>query len=574
DVGVHGVGRVDLRIRGTGRRFQVSGVASVRQLRRWDQLPSGFRLRVPFSATYDSDRDTVRLDQLGDGAHFDVQGQVVNLLTQAHAALTVTARDLPTAALLPLARAVDPTLPPDLQAQGAWNGSLALTGGRGRRWAVRGQVAAVRADLQEGAMALRLTAPVCATTPRARFHEILCTERSARVTGPDHADAALALTARLTRGGVQWRAAGPRVTVAALAALGQLFGVAEPWPYQLKGAARLSFARQVSWTRIRGWATEPAPSWQGEAFWSRAELRLPALRSPVPLTSLRLSLGPGREVALTGAVALGGTPWRFGIGREGEPGRWSFHAAADRVSLARLAVALQSRPPQGLWARLFFHAASWRPLLRLVHAQGQLAIGRLQWRGHSSGLRMLIRADGPVWRFPQVVLTLAGGTVRGEGRVAAGILEFQGQGRGLEMAPLFAGSGYAGAITGLGAMRFRLRWPLARGWRRIQADGTLTVAPGRFPLLRTEAGALAFRRYQTQFQWEAGQLSLTHGRLWQAAAPTRVRVRLQPPAPPQLDWVPPPSRAALKGAWPLPTAPTRDRTAELTEKRLNHDPRR
>lgn len=570
DEGVHGVARVDLRIRGTGRKFRISGVAVARQLRRWDRLPSGLRMRTPFSAVYNSGLDALRLTQLGNGNHFDVQGTVRHLLTRPEAALTVTARGLRSAALLPLARAMDPNLPPDLTASGTWNGHFAVRGGWGRRWVAEGRVAAAHAGLREGELSLRLTAPVCGTQPRSGSHAIFCRERSARVVGPDEANAEVGITARFDRRGAAWRAAGAEVTVPAVAALGQLCGVAAPWPYQLTGAARMAFTREVSWTRIRGFSTQPPPPWQGAAYFRRAALRLPVLAAPLPIRNLRLQLGPERALGVSAEAGLGGSLWRLAVRRAAARSPWQFQLSSAQVSLRRLAAALSPRRPHGLWARLFSHPASWLPLLQLVHARGEVAVAALRWRGHQAQLRASVQAGGAVWRLPRLRLALAGGVFLAKGTMRGGRLRLAGVAQGLAMTDLLAPSQYAGAIRGRGTIHLRLSWPLRRGWQDITAGGRLQVAPGAFPIFHTAGGGeLGFHAYRTQFRWNAGHLRLNHGRLWLRAGqqPAQVRVRLRPPAPPRLQWVPPPRRPALAGAWPVRKAPVR---AALGRRGMTH----
>lgn len=549
DAGIHGVCRADLQIQGTPRRFRITGMVQARQLRRWDQLPSNLRLTIPFAAAYDAASDTVRLIRLGNGTNIDLHGAVSRLLTRPSAALTLTTRQLPAAALLPLARAFDPTLPPDLTAHGLWTGSLRLRGGAGRRWEAQGQIAAAAVTLREGQLHLRLAAPACRALPG---DGIQCTARQARITGPDHARAALGLSAHLERQGIALGITGARVTVADIAALGQLLGVAAPWPYQLSGAAQADFHRTLSWAAIRGYAA--APGWQGQAVWRRASLRLPILPGPLPLQHLELQLGPSALAVRTDA-RLGGALWRIVIRRAAPSQAWTFAVRAGQVSLARLAAALRPQAPQGFLARLFSHPATWTGILRRIHAQGQLAIAAVHWRGHSAMLETPILAEGPVWRFPAVRLRLAGGAILGRARYQNGALRFTGQGRNLQMQTLLAHSAYAAALRGCGRLDLHLTYPLAAGLSALVAHGELTLQPGAFPLLRTAAGPpLRFHRYQTRFSWSDGQFRLTRGRLWltPTARPAPVTVQLQPPLPPRLEWARPVRRTALVGAWPPP----------------------
>lgn len=555
DAGIHGVCRADLQIQGTARRFRITGIAQARQLRRWDQLPSNLRLTIPFAAAYDAPTDTVRLERLGNGSNFDLQGTIIRVLTRPAAALTLTTRQLPAAALLPLAHALDPGLPPDLTAQGLWNGRLQLSGGAGRRWEAQGHIAAAAVSLQEGQLRLRLTAPACRAVPG---DGIACAARQARITGPDHARAALGLSAHLGRQGITLGLTGQRVTVADLAALGQLLGVAAPWPYQLSGAAQADFHRTLSWAAIRGYAA-PA-NWQGHAFWRRASLRLPILPQPLPLQHLDLQVGPSPALAVRTEARLGGALWRLAIRRSAPSQPWNFAVGAGQVSLARLAAALRPQAPQGFLARLFSHPATWTGLLRLIHAQGRLAIAAIHWDGHAAMLETSIQADGPVWRFPAVRLRLAGGAINGRARYAHGALRFTGQGHDLQMQTLLAHTAYAQALRGRGRLDLHLTYPLAAGVDATVAQGELTLQPGAFPLLRTAAGQpLRFHRYQTRFSWRHSLVQLTRGRLWLTAAssPAPVIVQLQPPLPPRLDWLRPLRRTALVGAWPPPApAPT------------------
>ena len=560
DEGVHGVARVDVRIQGTGRKFRISGVAVARQLRRWDRLPSGLRMRAPFSAVYNSGSDALRLTQLGNGSEFDVQGTVLHVLTRPEAMLTVTVRGLRSAALLPLAHAMDPNLPPDLTASGKWSGQFAIRGGQGRRWTAEGRIAAPHAGLREGALRLSLTAPVCATQPGSGSHAIVCQERAARVAGPDRANAQVAITARWERRGVAWRAEGSAVTVPAVAALGQLCGVAAPWPYQLAGKARMAFTREVSWSRIRGFSTQAPPPWQGTAYFRRAALRLPVLAAPLPIRDLRWQMGPRRAFAISAEANLGGTAWRLAVRREAAQAAWRFQLGAAQVSLRRLAAALRPQQPHGLWARLFSHPASWLPLLQLVHARGTVAVAALRWRGQQAKLEASVLANGAVWRLPRLRLALAGGQLRAKGVMRRGRLGLAGTAQGLDMAALLAPSRYAGAVSGRGTMQLRLSWPLRRGWRDMTVTGALQVAPGAFPIFHTAAGReLRFHAYRTQFRWQAGQLQLHDGRLWlrAGAQPAQVRLRLRPPAPPRLEWAPASRRRAVAGAWPRRKAPVR-----------------
>lgn len=569
DGGIHGVARLDLRIRGTIQRLRLSGIAAARQLRRWDQLPSNLRVEIPFAAIYDSRDDTVRLTRLGGGAEVGIQGKIASLLTHPAPDLTLTVRQLPTAAMLPLARALDPGLPPDLNARGVWNGSLRLAKGADA-WSARGQITAAAASLSEGRIRLRLEAPACRAVPtavlppgagglrgrRAPAARLECTARQAQISGPDHARAALRLAAEVTRRGVEFGGSGDRVSVPDVAALGQLFGVAAPWPYQLSGAAKVEFHRNLSWAAIRGYA--PPSRWRGRAIWRRASLRLPVLSAPLTLENLEIQTEPSAVLSLRTQARLGGTAWRVVIHRapDGEAGSasWSFSVRAAQASLARLAAALQPRAPRGFLARLFSHPATWLSALQLVHARGQLAIGDVLWQGHHAALRTTIAANGPNWRFPAVYLGLAGGAVTGQAAFQNGALRFRGQGRGLRLGTLLAHSAYAGALRGRGRLELRLSDPLPAASGAV-ARGQLAVRSGAFPLLRTPDGRpLRFARYQTDFHWRQGRLRLTRGRLWLTAhsQPEPVTVRFQPPLPPRLDWATPIRRTALVGAWPSP----------------------
>ncbi len=549
DAGVHGVARADLQIQGTNRQFRVSGVLQARQLRRWDQLPSGLRLRVPFAVTYDSATDVLSLTRLG-GDQLDLQGQITSLLSHPVADLTLRVRQLPTAALLPLARAFDPALPADLEAQGKWTGSFAISNRAAGRWSAQGEAAAAQTSLREGELRLRLSAPSCRNDGA---HRIVCSSREARVTGPDHADAGLSLRAMLDRRGVLWQFSGDRVTVADVAALGQLFGVAAPWPYQLAGAARLQLRRNLSWASVRGYA--PPAGWTGQAVWRRAALRLPALHAPLPIRNLQLQLGPARSVRLRGQAMFGGTLWQLVVARPAPDTPWSFVLAARRMSVAKLSAALRPQPPQGFLARLFSHPASWLPLLQLVHARGEIEIGAVRWRQHQAALRAQVAADGAVWRFPSVLLRLAGGAVEGHADLQRGVFDFIGRGQHLDLAYLLAHTAYAQALRGDGRVRIQITMPVSAG--AMTASGWLTVQPGAFPLLLSPSGRpLGFYRYRTRFDWNHGVFDLADGRLWPAAsaAPMRVTVQLQPPSPPRLEWAPTHRRTALTGAWPASAA--------------------
>jgi len=504
DAGVHGIVAADARVQGRGGGFEISGAARGAALRRWDRLPTSLAVRVPFDFIYGAAGDSVAIKQLGDGAHWDVTGRVLNLLSRPALQLHLRLRHLDANALVPLARTLDPALPPSLSAAGEISGtaSLATQPGAQPRW--QGELQARGLELRGGDARVRFLNAVCQAGASLQCHA------RAEVPGRSSAPAQLVLTGAAGRAGLSGELRGVGLEADAAAALAELVGAKAPWPSALRGVASVAWSGALPWSVLAGW-TPSCGVWQGAATWPEAAARLPALAQPLPLRNVRLARSPAGALAFTAVAVLRGEPWRLAAWRPASQPRWQFQLRARRATATAVAAALRLAPG-GLFQDFFSGPPSLAPLLRRVHAQGELRVDDFVWRGRHAAVNATVDADGPAWRIAPLSVAVAGGRFSGQGEWRDGRLRIWGNAAALNLAQLLATAPAPGRDPAAAEVwaDLRITTPRPLDFSRLTAAGTLQARQG--PL-----------RFSANFAWADGALH------WSAP---RLEAAGEKPAPP------------------------------------------
>ncbi|MGH9540875.1 MAG: AsmA family protein [Terriglobales bacterium] len=507
DAGVHGIVGADVRLRGTGQAFQLSGVITAAALRRWDQLPSGLRLRVPFAARYRAGDDSLQLEEFGAAARGDLTGFVRHLLTRPAADLRLSLHSLDAGALWPLARALDPRLPAAASLTGTVSAALRIQVGAGAPFSLSGALRGHGLELREGDAALRLAAASCQAA--VTFH---CQAQGTLAAAPPQTPAILQITTGADLAGWHAAVAAARLDATQARVLARLFGARDPWPGPVRGSASVQWKASLPWTELAG---NPAAGggWQVRAIWARASLRLPQLAAALPCRELRLSRAADGTITLAGTVLADGEPWSLmarrtaPAGAAAAPLAWTFQLRARRASGAAVARAL--RPSKaGFFASLLSSPPSLAPLLARLRATGQVNIGEFAWRGHHASVQADIAAAGPAWRIAPLTVGLAGGTFRGEGEWRHGLLRLRGAATHINLHALFPGDGEGGGGIGSADLVFETPRPL--DFAPLTVTGDVRVS---FGLLRFTSGV----------SWRDGAARFSASRLVSAAPRQAIR---------------------------------------------------
>ena len=161
DVGVHGELASQARLSGPVSNVSVQGQLQLFDIHRWDLLPpKGEAWPLDYQGTIDVRRQQVSLrsgKSNGKDLPIAVQVEATNYLTTPQWTVAASAKDLPAAALIEVARHMGVALPPRASADGMLNGELVYSSGAD----LRGQV-----DLSEGSLQVPGTDPIRIATAR------------------------------------------------------------------------------------------------------------------------------------------------------------------------------------------------------------------------------------------------------------------------------------------------------------------------------------------------------------------------------------------------------------------------
>src|SRR5581483_5151915 len=160
DIGIHGTISSQLRVRGMPNELKVTGDLHLRDVHRWDLLPSsGEEWAIRFDGGLDLlsqqfDVKTLPPDA-AQSTPVAIHLQVGNFLTQPSASVIAKLKDAPLRDLLPLARRMGVPLPNNADLRGALNGAIGYSKNSG--WAGGLTISNAEAILP-GAPALRTAA--------------------------------------------------------------------------------------------------------------------------------------------------------------------------------------------------------------------------------------------------------------------------------------------------------------------------------------------------------------------------------------------------------------------------------
>ncbi len=487
DRGVYGIANLVARLQGTGSIFQVTGNVQGRALRRWDLLPPPVAIQAGFVATYDVAADQLTIHHLGDpaGAHITITGRVAHLLHAPQPTLHAVFRQVPTADLLMLVRAVKANLPPDLTATGTFDGeagigtaiSVTPISSRMTRPAKPSPRAAEHAALWSGWLRGENVAlqtgeeRVQIPTLQAVFNPVSANLRwtvpltAVVVSTGQKRQSPLQLGGFLDAQGFQVQFVGTDVSAETWASLAHVWGFDSPWNPALRGNAQLACAVSATWSTFRH------PQWSGEMVLPTASYTVRAGLPPLLLAPLLLRLGVNGGDGVSQAVHASGNAdtgpfedpasapienwvrgdfsgtWR-GVKLDGwvswplttmtVPTRFKLHLAhVTNGDIVAYFSTYMASPPGGLLGSVLF--ASGRVAPWPYHpAEGTLQVEDWEIGGvpvqAQASLQIATRPDGGSdWNVPTLRVNLAGGHFAGKAAVSDGELTLAGQASGLQL---------------------------------------------------------------------------------------------------------------------------------------------
>ena len=504
DRGWRGTVNATIALKGAPTSLAVQGDASVEDFRRYDIVTGGnMRLATSCSAKFSSTArqvsDMLCHSAVGDG-FVDVRGQVSGVAPASAYQLSVTAREVPAAALAVLVRHMKKDLPEDVAAVGSVNGNFSVTrdAGAEAEWsgagvatsfALNSRLLEKSIDIGEVHFGLRpLAAPRMASKRGsfrpARGERIPATlmpslpGADALVIDPFSLDlggqAAARAQGTISRAGYTFAIKGD-AELKRLLQVSEALGVAAP-RFSPAGNASLDLSLAGAWA---GFAQ---PLVTGTAS-VKATAPVNGIGMPVQVTSAKLTFSengiladdlvfgwPQAHVIFAGTLTI---PRRCTTA-ETCPVQFQLHSDALNSEDAAALLNPAKRP----WYAFFSSASTHSPVLMRLIGQGRVSVG---------------------------TLTVHGVTVRNaSGQVALN--------RGAIAINHFAGAAFAGTLTG------GLRADLGASPPKYATSGTLQnasvatmSAPILLPVRRNEAGpeAVANRRPAAAASWGTGKLDAT-----------------------------------------------------------------